>query len=184
MSDDKDYLVPVNRPDNPKVKRNTKTKLFVSDYTMEIKDKAIMVYIVSGSMQKVSKILDIPYRTLQQWTTTDWFKERYAELKKRYNTQTDAKYTALLQQTSKQLEQRLIKGDPVVLRSGDIVYKPVSAKELASISEQIYRILALLRGEPTQITERVTVKERLEGIAEGLLQGSKKINADTDKKVH
>ena len=146
-----------------------KTNRFVSEYDEEVKDKVVSLYLIVGTLTKTAALANIPYRTVYQWSTTDWFKIKLEEAKKKYSRQLDSRFTGLLQHISKQLEDRILKGDVTITQAGKQVRHPIKAAELARIGDSIFKSLQLIRGEATSNVRTLEPEEKLDKIREKLL---------------
>lgn len=148
--------------------RNPKNNRFISTYEDEVKERAVQVFLITGSATKTSQICKVPYRTLMEWKKSNWWEDKFEEARIRYRKQLDGKFNAMFGYIVKELEQRLRKGDEVILKDGTKVYRKLSGSELSSIAERLWKILALLRGEPTSRTEKVTITEYLDNLQDDL----------------
>ena len=171
--------------DKNKVSIDPKSRKFVSDYDDETREKCVSLYLISGSLKKASMLSGVPYRTLQQWTTKHWWSEKLVEAKRKYTKQLDSRFTGLLQHISKQLEDRILKGDWAVTAQGDKVRHPIKAAELSRIGDSIFKSLQLIRGEATSNVRTLEPEEKLDKIREKLMSNKKLIEAqEEDHALH
>jgi len=149
-----------------KVSIDPKTRLYVSEYDDETREKAISLYLISGSLKKAGMLSGVPYRTLQQWKTTQWWNEKLAEAKRKYTNQLDSRFTGLLQHISKQLEDRILNGDWTVTMQGERVRQPIN--------------------EATSNVRTLEPEEKLDKIREKLMSNKKLIDdkQDEDHALH
>jgi len=169
-----------------KVSIDPKTRLYVSEYDDETREKAISLYLISGSIKKAGMLSGVPYRTLQHWKTTQWWNEKLVEAKRKYTNQLDSRFTGLLQHISKQLEDRILNGDWTVTMQGERVRQPIKAAELSRIGDSIFKSLQLIRGEATSNVRTLEPEEKLDKIREKLMSNKKLIDdkQDEDHALH
>lgn len=172
--------------DDAKVERKEGERLFSSMYDRETKERACQIYLYTGSLRKASIVLDVPYKTIWQWSQKDWFRDMYGELKARMHKKLDGKLTGMLNQMILQMEDRIKNGDEVITKGGVKMRKKIDAKVLSSMTEQIFRIIQLINGMPTQRTEHVTTTDKLNSLMDQLAerqQASREEKEEADKDV-
>lgn len=168
-----------------KVALDDGTGRLVSTYSELTKDRVIQVYLITGSVAKTAEITKVPLRTIHGWRTQKWWEIKFEEAKERYRKTLDGKFSAMFGYIAKELETRLRKGDEVVLKDGTKVYKKIPARELASIADHLWKILALIRGEPTSRSEKITTTEYLDKLQEDLEKRTKKKKQEeTNERLH
>jgi len=100
----------------------------------EDKLQAAFTYVLTGSVLQTSQVTGIPERTIKDWTQTDWFQVLMAEAKERKQEELDGKWTGLIHLIADKLEERILKGDPVIhVKTGTVTYIPVKARDLALV---------------------------------------------------
>lgn len=138
----------------------------ISNYTPDQKLHAVLVYFLNQSRNKTAKICSIPEGTIKHWMQTVWWKEAYQSIKREKNEELDGKISAILDKSIALIAQRLKKGDATITKDGKTVYKPVAARDIAMISAILFDKRALMRGDPTSRTERVSTEEVLSNLME------------------
>lgn len=133
----------------------------VSKYSVDQKVHAVLVYFLNQSMSKTAKICNIPFGTIQGWTETVWWKDAYQRIKKEKNEELDGKISAILDKAINLIAKRLKTGDATVTKDGSLIYKPIAARDIAMISAILFDKRALMRGDPTSRTEKVSTDEVL-----------------------
>lgn len=140
-----------------------------SPYSPEIRARAVYFATLLGNPRKAAKALNIPFRTVYDWTKSDWWNELETRLKNQAAKSLEAKFTALIRKSLEIVEDRLDHGDPKVDKDGREIRQGVSAKDAALIQCQLFDKRALLRGDPTSRTERTsTARDRLKGLAKDM----------------
>lgn len=140
-------------------------------YPETMKLKAVTVYAATGNLEKVSEIAGVPVSTVKAWRGTDWFQGMLREVWDENNEKIDAKFTEIVEKSLDAVLDRLENGDVRVLKDGEIVRVPISAKDLSLVSAINVDKRQLLRGLPTSRSESVGAAsdrtvDRLEKLAE------------------
>ena len=99
------------------------------------------------------------------------------EVRKAKNEEFDAKLTGLLDDTIVEIQDRLMNGETVVDKQGELKRVPVSTRNLATLLGIVYDKRALTRGDPTSKVVRVDVNEHLTDVAKKLSKMVDKIPA-------
>lgn len=128
--------------------------------------KVIAAFSVLGNATKVEEVTGVPANTINYWKTLPWWFEEMDKLRKAEDETMISGYGKIMQKTIEQLENRLEEGDTVVLRTGEKVKKPVSAKELAYISTNATNSRQKIRGEAIDnAVKTITMQERLQQLS-------------------
>ncbi|MXJ60016.1 hypothetical protein GRW16_22770, partial [Escherichia coli] len=75
----------------------------------------------------------IPVRTLYDWQKTDWWETLVAQVRTEMEGEIDATLSKMIQLALAATMDRLENGDYVVTAKGEIVRKPVSARDVMAI---------------------------------------------------
>lgn len=130
---------------------------------------AAFAYVLTGYVDQAASICGVHRRTLQDWVHTDWFQELIKEARSQKQDELDGVWTGIIHQSAEKVLERVKKGDPVVdKKTGEVVYIPVKAKDLAVITAILADKRALLRGQVTTRVEKITTDQRLNKIQEKL----------------
>src|ERR1700739_2566301 len=135
------------------------TNLAPIDYGLE----AVRRYSATGSLAKVSRELCIAIYELQKLQRAACCQTELAALRREDAAIRNARLTRIHDLTLDQLEDRLEHGD-LVQRGRSFVRQKVSGRDLARISEAVFKQRQLLLGEPTEIHEN----KKLEKLADQL----------------
>lgn len=122
-------------------------------YPEEKKIEAAAVYAATGSMIRVEEVTGVPMSTLKSWRASEDFQILLREVWEENNERIDAKFTEIIQKSLDQVIDRLDNGDFIVTRTGQLVRKPISAKELSLVQAINVDKRQLLRGLPTSRSE-------------------------------
>lgn len=140
-------------------------------YPEEKRIEAVTLYAATGNFVTVSELSGVPVPTLKSWRNSEWFQNLLKEIRTENNEKLDAKFTEIVESSLEQLSDRVKNGDYVVTKRGELVRKPISAKDLSLVAAINVDKRQLLRGEPTSRSESVDKPEnealkRLENLAE------------------
>jgi len=139
-----------------------------SPYPPELKIASAALWCVLGSSVKVSKMIRIPDITIRSWYKEPWWHMAIREVRKAKNEEFDAKLTGLLDDTIVEIQDRLMNGETVVDKNGELKRVPVSTRNLATLMGIVYDKRALTRGDPTSKVVRVDTNEHLAEVAKKL----------------
>lgn len=145
--------------------KNRKKQQFRSDST---KVEVVKTFLALGCNLKLTAgSCNIPYRTLQVWSASQWWKGLVNELKKAEKLELSAKTKLIIERSMELLMDRLENGDVILNSKTNQTYRrPVPAKELNTIvKDMIDRKNTLDRAfEETIVT--VSKDDKLAALAE------------------
>lgn len=149
----------------PKVYRNP------AFYDMDRKTEAATLYCVYGNVKEVAKILDLPEKVLKEWKQEPWWFEIQKQVFIEQNEELAAKLSTTLAKTIDEINERLENGDYTYNpKTGNVTRKPMEAKVVAGIFDSLAHQRRLTRGEPTQLTAKVGVDDRLKRLEESFIK--------------
>ena len=130
----------------------------------ELKIQAAVCYMLTGTVKGVERLTGISHQTVSEWKNkSQWWPLVLAKVKKEKQDELDAEITALIHKSTESLLDRLENGDEVLLKDGsgetariERFQRKLSGKDIASIINTLYDKRAMLRGDPTSITAKVT----------------------------
>lgn len=120
--------------------------------------EAVRQYAETGSLAKVSRSLGIAIYELQKLQKTDWWQAELAALRREESAMKNATLTRIHNLTLSALEDRLEHGD-LVMRGNGFVRVKLCGRDLARISEAVFKQRQLLIGEPTSIESNKKIEE-------------------------
>lgn len=138
-------------------------------YTSYQRLGVLLDYWAYGSIAKAIKSNpDIPADTIYYWKRrSNWWEPALRELREQKDDELDNRITKMIDSTLSQMEDRIKNGDVKVLKDGETVEVPISFRDLAIAGVGIlYDKRALLRRNPTSITEHTNEDARLKKLAE------------------
>jgi hypothetical protein len=135
-------------------------------YSEKEKINAVCVYTVSGNSRRTAEITKIPEATIRAWKTTPWWNEISERIYLEQDEEISSKLTQLVDKAVDAINDRLQDGDYVYNPKLDkLVRKPMSGKEIATVTAMAVDKRQLLRGKATSRTEKVSTDERMKALA-------------------
>lgn len=132
--------------------------------------EAATIFAATGNLTQTAELTKIPLPTVRGWRKEEWFQELLREIHLENNDKIVAKLTTIVDSALDQLADRVVNGDHVVLRDGQVVRRPIPAKDLSLVSAINIDKRQLLRGEATSRSESVTVEDKTVGRLEKLAE--------------
>ena len=115
---------------------------------------ACTTYLATGSIAETSRIINVPYRTVQEWTYSDWWKQLMTEIQSGENQKTDNKMSKVIEKTLDMLVSRIEEGDyQYDQKTGRLVKIPLKARDLERITSGLFDKRQLIRKQPTNIKQ-------------------------------
>ena len=138
----------------------------------ELKIHAAVCYMITGTVNGVERMTGISHQTVAAWKNkSQWWPLVLAKVKKDKQDELDAEITSLIHKSTFALQDRLEHGDEVLLKEGsgkdgriERFNRKLSGKDIASIINTLYDKRAMLRGDPTSISAKVTSTDVLEDL--------------------
>ncbi len=160
-----------------RVKSKSPTETKNTRWSDKQKLEAINAYLALGNLAMASRIVGIPEVTLRVWKTTQWWNEVVEDIKTQERLVLSNKLKNLVEAAHSVVENRLINGDPVVLKNGSVVTVPVKLRDA-------HRVAVDLLNQKT-VVERKNVGDSnlLEGQDAKLEQLAEKFAEFATKKI-
>jgi len=129
-----------------------------SNYTKQQKIEAIAIFIVVGKLRETSRILNMPYNTLFCWSNSDWWADAINQTQVINKHLVNARTTTVINKTFDNIEKRLDHGDYATYdsKAQEIIFKPVGAKDCATIFGIMYDKQRINNSLATTITATTT----------------------------
>jgi hypothetical protein len=141
-------------------KHKAKTAWLDSD-----KRRAVSVYKSVGSMVKTTEITGIPDQTLRFWMKQDWWNEWLRQIKAEDTAILEDAATDIAKLGGDVVRERLKNGDFILNKEGELIRKPVSARDAAIITAVSIDKRKLLQEEPIR-EQQLNSAERLLSLVE------------------
>lgn len=113
--------------------RRVRTKPINAETNTRWSDKqkidAANTYLALGNMALTARILGIPEITLRKWAATEWWINLIDDLKQQERLELSNKLKRMVEAAHAVVENRLVNGDPTMLKDGTIVSVPVKMRD-------------------------------------------------------
>ena len=133
----------------PEVVAESSPRIF-RDLTDDSRVLALSVYASTASLVTASRFSGVPVTTIHGWVNSEEGASQVESLRIAARAHTAHKYVAAADVALEMTLERLVKGDPHVLKDGRIVYAPVKARDAAVIAsiatDKTYLIAGALDG--------------------------------------
>ena len=136
-------------------------------FPQQTKIDACTMYCVYGDVDEVSKLTKVPVKYIRQWKEEPWWSEIQKKVFVEQNEKLGSRISSVLDKSLGEIEERLTNGDYLWdVRKSKLVRKPIDTKILSTLFNNLVNRRQLIRGEPTSITNKVGVDDRLKFLAE------------------
>jgi hypothetical protein len=151
-----------------------------SIYTPDQKRTLVASYLACGNLKKAANIAGMEWNDAKQFKKqAAWFPELVKEIKKSKQEELDAKMTEIIHLGINALFDRVLNGDSIMNhRTGEVILRPIAALDLAKVVSILFDKRALIRGDPTTRSERVTTEATLKMIMERMESVAKNLNTE------
>lgn len=105
-----------------------------ANHSSDIKLSAAVAWVMTGSSEQTARIAKVPLRTVQYWMSSDWWASLVEYAKDKKMSELDVTLSTIISLAAGRTRERLELGDAVLGKNGDIILKPVSAKDCAIIA--------------------------------------------------
>jgi len=140
-------------------------------YPQVTKVDAATLYAVYGDIKQVSELAKVPESVIRGWKQEPWWIELQKQVYSEQNEKLAARISRVLDKTITHLEDRLENGDEVLnVRTGEIISKKVDASVLAKMFENMAHQRRITRGEPTSISAKIGVQDRLSELEKAFIR--------------
>ena len=115
--------------------------------------EAVTTYLATGSLAETSRIINVPYRTVQSWKLeSEWWPKVVEEIQSGENQKIDQKMSRIIDKTLEKLVERIEDGDYMYdQKTGRMVKVPLKARDLERITSGLFDKRQLIRKQPTNI---------------------------------
>jgi hypothetical protein len=136
--------------------------------------ECVVAYLACGSPTITSVSTGIPLTTIHRWRRTDWWKKVVEDVRSEDALKTDAKLAKIVAKGLAAVEDRLDHGDHQFdQRSGELIRKPVSARDAHKISMEMIDKREKLQGMEKQEEDQKRTEDRLLKLAEEFVKFGK-----------
>lgn len=157
-------------------------------YTDNQRIEVATLYAAMGSVKAVGELTGVAESAIRGWIKQEWFKLLMDEIRQENDQKIDVKFNQIIDSALNQLQDRVENGDHILNKHGEMIRRPVSARDLSIVSAINIDKRQLLRGKPTSRSEQVatqsvedrllTLKNNFEALAGKKLHTSETIDAE------
>lgn len=157
----------------------TQQRKTVRTYSDHDKLRAVAAYVSTGTVNKASQIVEIPRRTMADWSQQEWWHEAVQRVRTEKEGELDAKITAIIDKAFDTVAERLENGETVVNpKTGERYARPISGRDAGWLGAVLFDKQRILRNLPTSISENRS-SDQLEKMARQFEKISKQSEAKT-----
>ncbi len=136
-------------------------------YSAEQKLQAVTAYVMTGTVRGATHLTGLKHQLISDWkNNSTWWPEAYAQTKKMKQEEADGVMTSIIHLAANETLDRILHGDEIVTKDGDVVRRKMGGKELATTMAITFDKRALIRGEPTSRSEKVDTASTMEHLKE------------------
>lgn len=146
------------------------------------REQAVTAFLATGSLKLASELSNVPYGTIRQWKTQDWWPDLELRIKAEADDELDIKLTRNINKVVEKINDRLENGDifynPV---TGEVGRKEIGAKDLGILLSIHAEKRDLIRNKKQIRSDTTSINQRLDKIADEvrkLAGGSKVIEGE------
>jgi len=116
---------------------------------------AVSLFFVMGNVREVGEILGIPTETIRPWTKTEWWADCTKKVHEANSHYFEAQALNVINLGFKSINERFEHGEYAAYdqQSKKLIYKPVSAKDSATVLGIMFDKRQISRSMPTNITQ-------------------------------
>lgn len=134
-------------------------------YTEQKKVEVVTTYLILGSAVETARVTGVPVASIYRWKVEPWWKELVDQIQQEDNQALDAKLAKRIDKALELVQDRLENGDFVILKSGEVVRKPVSMKDTWKVNKEMIDVRLVLRKEKPADVNQEAVTEVLKKLA-------------------
>jgi len=123
-----------------------------SNYSPEQIAQAALAYVIEGACTRVAELTGIPCRTISDWTHEEWWPALIDQARSLKQDEIDAGLQRIQDKAIAAQVDRLENGDYIMGKDGQLMRKPVSARDAAIVTAVAFDKQRILRNLPTSIS--------------------------------
>ena len=151
-------------------------------YDLETRYKVATALVTSGNSKAASAQTHVPASTIRHWAQNDEdLILMMQEVRSEFGERIKGSLAEIVDEASRQALDRVRNGDFVLTKSGELVRKPMSGRDVITTGAIAFDKLRLLENQPTEIVTHEDADERqnrlqksLEAIGDAIQRGDEK----------
>lgn len=137
------------------------------NYPDKVKIEVVTTYLALGKIPMVEVVTGVPRSTIKVWKQQPWWKDLENEIRQDDDMELDSRLSKIINRSLDAVVDRLDHGDFILdSRSGQIKRVPVKMRDAERVSTDMIDKRNLIRGKPTNITQKITVEDVMAKLAE------------------
>jgi hypothetical protein len=108
-------------------------------YPMSLKRQCVVLYAIHGKARAVAEILGIDRETVTRWRRQEWFEEQMVYVNERLAERAVTQYRVMVDESNKQLIDRLQHGEIIAVKEGKEIRRPLAASTLVAVNSNADR---------------------------------------------
>ena len=137
-----------------------------ANWSEKKKLEVLAFYVANGSLAETCRQCRVPYRTIQAWKASDWWRDKVRDIQNEDYDRLDAKLTKALEKALDQVVDRIENGDEVFdSRTGGTVRVGAKLRDLNTAFNGLMDKRQLIRKQPTKIIEQQSSAAQLQNLA-------------------
>jgi hypothetical protein len=134
----------------------------------------VTTWLATGNLALAAATLEIPEVTARRWKSQEWFQKMVEDIRNEENLQLDAKLSKVVTKSVDALLDRVENGDfQYDQKTGQLVRKPISARDAAKVTTDMIDRRELLQGKKEKTTSDARkIEDRLVALASEFIKFS------------
>jgi hypothetical protein len=141
-------------------------------YDLETRYKVATALVTSGNSKTASEQTNVPASTIRHWAQNDEdFILMMQEVRSEFGERIKYGLAEIIDEANRQGLDRVRNGDFVLTKSGELMRKPMSGRDVITAGAIAFDKLRLLEGQPTEIVMHEDADEqrnRIQGLLKAL----------------
>jgi transposase-like protein len=149
-------------------------------YPWDKKVEVVTTFLSTGNLRLTSKLVEVPYETIQQWRKQDWWVELQDQVKRDKEIHVDAQVTKIVDKSLELVQDRLENGDFIMNnKTGQIERRPVSLRDVSKTANDLMTRQAIIKKmEKEEKVNTVSMQDTLKMLATEFSKWAKKKTTD------
>lgn len=139
-------------------------------WPMEKKIEAVTAYLATGNMRIVSAAIGVDYQLCRFWKTQQWWKEYEYEIKNAKRSDTNNKFTKIIDKSLEIVADRLENGEMILNnKTGELMRKPIGIKDAIKVTTDIFNhqlALDKVKQDESSLQKQESIQDTLKQLAD------------------
>jgi hypothetical protein len=131
------------------------------------KNEALTLHVACGNMLQVARETGVPYRTIQEWAKSQWWKDRVKDIQNEEYDRLDSRLSKALDKALDSVMDRIESGETMYdPKTGKLRKVPAKLRDLNTAMSTLLDKRQLIRKQPTKIVEQTSTAAQLQNLAQ------------------